>query len=37
MERFRRPYATFRHAGAMPFASIQGHEAAMLMEKTIEG
>jgi ribosomal protein S18 acetylase RimI-like enzyme len=37
VERVRRPYATFRHAGSTPFASIQGHEAAILMDKPLQG
>jgi ribosomal protein S18 acetylase RimI-like enzyme len=37
VERFRTRYATFRHAGATPFASIQGHEGTILMDKALEG
>jgi len=35
-ERFRAPYAAFRCASGAPFASIQGHEAAILMDKALD-
>jgi ribosomal protein S18 acetylase RimI-like enzyme len=37
VERLRVPYATFRRDSATPFASIQGHEGAILMEKSLDG
>jgi ribosomal protein S18 acetylase RimI-like enzyme len=37
VERCRTSYAEFRYEGAAPFASIQGHEAAILMDKPLEG
>jgi hypothetical protein len=35
-ERFRAPYAAFRCASGAPFASIQGHDAALLMDKSLD-
>jgi len=37
IERLRIPYASFRRDSATPFASIQTHESAILMAKSLDG